>query len=139
MTEPATVAVEPVTRGPFEALTRRWAAKLTTFRRDGTPVTTLVNVAVEGDRAYFRTFAESGKFKRLRNDPSVAVVPSTFSGEPLGPPIRADARLLDGHEASHAAQLIDRKHPFFQGVLVRLAHRLRGYTTRHFELRPTTG
>ena len=122
--------------GPLAALSRRWAANLTTFKRDGTPVTTLVNVAVEGDRAFFRTFEESGKFKRLKNDPAVTVAPSTFTGESLGRAVPARARLLDGREADHASDLIDHKHRLFQGILVKLGHRVLGYTARHFELRP---
>ena len=38
---------------------------LTTFRRDGTPVGTPVSVAVEGNRAYFRTWESAGKLKRI--------------------------------------------------------------------------
>jgi hypothetical protein len=37
---------------------------------------------------------------------------------------------------ARAGRLIDEKHRIFQGMLVRTAHRVRGYTTRHFELVP---
>jgi hypothetical protein len=37
---------------PFDC---SWAVLLTTYRRDGTPVSTPVNLAVEEDHAYFRT------------------------------------------------------------------------------------
>src|SRR5919112_1001238 len=63
------------TGNPLVALGSHWAVRLTTFRRDGTPVSTPVNVAVEGDRAVFRTYEQAGKFKRLRNDPRVEVAP----------------------------------------------------------------
>ncbi|WP_205543947.1 hypothetical protein [Rubrobacter indicoceani] len=53
---------------------------LTTFRRDGTPV----NLAVEGDRAFFRTWSTAGKTKRIRNNPGVEVAPSTLRGKPAG-------------------------------------------------------
>lgn len=138
MTTRSAQQVEPRAPGAFGTLARRWAAKLTTFKRDGTPVTTLVNIAVEGDRAYFRTFEQSGKFKRLRNRQTVAVAPSNITGETLGPTVRARARLLDGPEAKHASDLIDQKHRVFQGMLVKLGHRLLGYTARHFELRRWT-
>ena len=98
-------------------------------------MTTLVNLVVEGDHAFFRTFEQSGKFKRLKNDPDVTVAPSTFTGESLGPALPARARLLEGREADHASDLIDRKHRLFQGILVKFGHRLLGYTARHFELR----
>jgi PPOX class probable F420-dependent enzyme len=120
---------------PFERFRDVFAARLVTYRRDGRPVGTAVNVAVEGDHAYFRTFEESGKFKRLRRTSEVELAPSDPLGRPTGGAIRARARLLEGPESEHAAHLIDRKHRLFQGVLVHLGHRLRGYTTRQFELR----
>lgn len=121
---------------PLTELGRHWAVRLTTFRRDGTPVSTPVNVAVDGDRVFFRTYEEAGKFKRLRNNQVVEVAPSTWRGEATGPSSPARAHLLDGADDARAARLIDAKHPVFQGFLVRLGHRVRGYTTRHFELLP---
>src|SRR5215208_2645963 len=81
---------------PLTALTRHWAVRLTTFRRDGTPVSTPVNVAVQSDRVFFRTYEQAGKFKRLRNDPRVLVAPSTPRGTPTGPEVPARAVLLSG-------------------------------------------
>lgn len=115
---------------------RQKAALLTTCRRDGTPVGTPVNIAVEGDHAFVRSWSTSGKFKRMRNNPQVEIAPSTMSGKPTGPAIRAQARMLSGAESAHAGRLIARKHPILQGVLVPLFHRLRGQTTAHVELRP---
>jgi PPOX class probable F420-dependent enzyme len=117
-------------------LDRHWAVRLTTFRRDGTPVSTPVNVARLGDRLFFRTYEQAGKFKRLRNDQRVLVAPSSPRGVPRGDAIAARAVLLTGADDDTAARLIDAKHRIFQGFLVRTAHRLRGYTTRHFELLP---
>ena len=117
-------------------LGRCWAISLTTFRRDGTPVSTPVNVAVAGDRVFFRTYEQAGKFKRLRNDSHVRVAPSTWRGEPTGPAMDARAEPLTGPDDAMAAGLIDAKHTIFQKLLVRTAHRVRGYTTRHFELLP---
>jgi|SRR5215213_5721809 len=118
------------------ALGRYWAIRLTTFRRDGTPVSTPVNVAVDGNRVYFRTYEEAGKFKRIRNNAAVEVAPSTFRGVATGPAKLARAVLLSGGDDARAASLIDDKHRIFQAFLVRTAHRLRGYTTRHLELLP---
>ena len=126
----------PVAANPLTAVGSSWAIRLTTFRRDGTPVATPVNVAVDGDRVYFRTYEQAGKFKRLRNNPNVEVAPSTWRGEATGPSMPARVRRLTGAEDARAGQLIDRKHTVFQGFLVKTAHRLRGYTTCHFELLP---
>lgn len=120
------------------ALGDHWAVRLTTFRRDGTPVPTAVNVAVDGNRVYFRTYEQAGKFKRLRNNPRVEVAPSTWRGEPTGPALQAEARLLTGEDDARAGRLIDEKHKIFQRGLVKTGHRLRRFTTRHFELLPVT-
>ena len=105
-------------------------------RRDGRPVGTPVNIAVEGSRAFFRTWDTTGKIKRIRNNPEVEVAPSTPGGKPTGPAIPARARVLRGAESEHAAQLLARKHPLLHGYLVPLIHRLRGNQTMHLELVP---
>jgi uncharacterized protein len=115
---------------------RQKAVLLTTYRRNGTPVGTTVNIAVEGDHAFVRSWSTSGKFKRMRNNPEVEIAPSTMNGKPTGPAIRARARMLSGAESEHAGRLIARKHPILQGMLVPVFHRLRGQTTTHVELQP---
>ncbi len=119
---------------PFAQFAHQWAVRLTTYKRDGTPVGTAVNLAVAGDKAYFRTYEETWKFKRLARDQKVEVAPSTIRGTASGPSIRARARLLEGAEDERASALVDAKHRVFQGILVRLVHRIAGYHTRHFEL-----
>ena len=120
----------------LQPFVRQWAVLLTTFRRDGTPVGTPVNIAVEGDRAFIRTFDRAWKAKRLQNNPEAEVAPSTARGKPTGPAIRVRARLLSGDEAVHAGKALVRKHRIAHGILVPLVHRLRGYKTVHFELIP---
>jgi hypothetical protein len=112
------------------------AVLLTTYRRDGTPVHTAVNIAVDGERAFIRTYHRAGKAKRLRNNPEVEMAPSTMRGKPTGPAIRARARLLTGDEAKTAAKAIASKHRILQGILVPLSHRVARYKTLHYELTP---
>jgi PPOX class probable F420-dependent enzyme len=107
---------------------------LTTYKRDGTSVPTPVSIAFDGDRAFFRTWNEAWKAKRLRNNPEVEVAPSTLRGEPTGPSVHARARLLGGGEARLAARALARRHRFLQRVLVPLGHRLKGVRTMHYEL-----
>ena len=118
----------------FAPFARQRTVLLTTYRRDGTPVGTPVSIAVEGDRAFFRTYDKAWKSKRLRRNPAVTVAPSTMRGKATGPAIYAHARLLSGDEATHAARALARKHPLLHGILVPLSHRLCGYTTLHYEL-----
>jgi hypothetical protein len=110
---------------------------LTSYKRDGTGVDTPVNVAVEGDHAFFRTFDKAGKTRRLARNSVVDLAPSTVRGKPKGPAVRATARLLEGDEDRHAATVIGKKYPIFQKRLVRLTHRLARYHTMHYELRLT--
>jgi PPOX class probable F420-dependent enzyme len=123
----------------FEAFAAAPTALLTTYRRDGTPVTTPVSVAVAEGRAFFRTYEQAGKYRRLRREPAVTAAPATWRNRPTGPAMPARARRLDGDEAARASRLLARKHRLLHGVLVPLAHRLRGYRTVHFELLPVEG
>jgi uncharacterized protein len=107
---------------------------LQTRKRDGSWIATAVNPLVEGDHVYFRTWQTSGKAKRLRNCAEVRFAPSTASGRPIGSWLRGRARLLDGNEAVHAADLISRRYPLLQGIVVRVYHRLRGYRTLHYRI-----
>jgi PPOX class probable F420-dependent enzyme len=109
---------------------------LTTYKRDGAPVSTPVSIAFVGRRAVFRTWHKAWKVKRLANNPEVAVAPSTLRGEPTGPAVRAQARLLSGDEARPAARALARRHRFLQALLVPLAHRVMRYRTIHYEPHP---
>jgi len=120
----------------LDPFVEQWAVLLTTYKRDGTPVGTAVNIVVEGDHAYFRTWDTAWKLKRIRNNPEVEVAPCTPRGRPTGPTVRAHARVLEGSESARAGRLLARKYPFSHGVMVPLVHRLRGNTTMHLELRP---
>jgi PPOX class probable F420-dependent enzyme len=120
----------------LEPFVRQWAILLTTYKRDGTPVGTAVNIVVEGDHAYFRTWDTAWKFRRIRNNPGVEFAPSTALGRPTRPEIQARARILEGEESAHASRLLARKYPVSHGFLVPLVHRLRGNKTMHVELRP---
>jgi PPOX class probable F420-dependent enzyme len=120
----------------FDYLSPQRAVQLTTYKKDGTPVNTPVNIAVDGDRAFIRTYDKSWKARRLMRNQHVEVAPSTMGGKQTGPKVSATARLLEGEDARHAAELIERKHRLLQGVMVPLFHKLKHYKTLHFELTP---
>src|SRR5712692_10104972 len=98
----------------LERFVRPKTILLTSYRRNGTPVGTPVNIAVDGEHAFVRTWDTAWKFKRISNNPVVEIAPSTLRGQPTGPAIRAHARVLDGDEAVHAAHALARKHPLLQ-------------------------
>ncbi len=114
---------------------------LTSYRRDGTPVRTPLSLAVDGDRAVFRTYERAWKTRRLRRNPTIELSPCTATGRPTGPAISATARRLDRAEAARAARLLRRKYPLLHGLTVPLAHRLgRAKTGRtvHYEAIPVS-
>jgi PPOX class probable F420-dependent enzyme len=111
---------------------------LTTYRRDGTPVDTPVSIAIDGQRAFVRTWDTTGKMKRIRNNTDVAIAPSTFFGRVTGPAIGARARVLNDSEAVVAWRALARKYPLLHGIFVPLIHRLRRNKTIHLELVPTS-
>jgi len=55
---------------------------LTTYRRNGGAVATPMWVGRDGDHLFAWTPADSGKIKRLRNDPRVTLVPCGRFGKP---------------------------------------------------------
>ncbi len=122
----------------LESFVAQWAALLTTYRRNGRSVATPVNVVVDQDRILFRTYEQTGKFKRLRNDSRVTLQACDARGHATGDLVlHGVARLLTGASDLDAGRQIDAKYPLFQRRVVRLAHRLAGYRTVHFEVVPT--
>ena len=130
------VATEPLLV-PF---VRQKTIRLTTFRKDGTAGTSPVSIAVDGDRAYFRTYERAIKARRIGRNPNVEFGPATMSGKPIGPMLPAQTRLLEGAEYREAARLLRRKYPVLHGVVVPSVHRLMrskyGHTV-HAELIPS--
>ena len=55
----------------LESLKGAGTILLTTYKRDGTPVPTPVSIAFDGDRAFFRSYDQAWKTKRLRNNARV--------------------------------------------------------------------
>lgn len=125
--------------GDLEAVRDARTILLTTYKRDGTPVETPVSIAFDGDRAFFRSYDQAWKTKRLRNNPRVQVAASTLRGRRTGPVVDARATLLGDDQARIAARALARRHRLLQAVLVPVAHRLMRYRTMHYELQPDPG
>jgi PPOX class probable F420-dependent enzyme len=83
---------------------------LETFRKTGVGVRTPLWFAEKDGEFLLYTLADSGKVKRIRNNPRVRVAPSNMSGKLLGDWVDAQARFLDGEEARAANQLLNRKY-----------------------------
>jgi PPOX class probable F420-dependent enzyme len=68
---------------------------LTTFKRDGTPVSTPVWVTSDdGRRLLVWSGTETWKVRRLRRDARVLVAPANFRGRERGPRIGGLARII---------------------------------------------
>jgi uncharacterized protein len=69
---------------------------LTTFKRDGTPVSTPVWVVSDnGDRLLVWSGAKTWKVRRIRRNPRVLVAPANFRGKERGERLLATARVID--------------------------------------------
>jgi PPOX class probable F420-dependent enzyme len=121
-------------RETLDALERQRTVLLTTYRKDGTPVGTPVNIVVRGEHAYFRTYDRAYKTKRLARNPQVEIAPSTYGGKVTGPAVHGRVRLLTEEEAKPIRRLLARKHRLQQGIAVPLLHRVKRYKTLHYEL-----
>jgi len=106
-------------QSPLRQFVNQKTVSLKTRKRNGTWVATPVNVVVEDDHAYIRTWRDSGKSKRLRNFSEVELAASTARGRLTGPYLGARAQLLAGDEAGHAAKLLAKKYPVIHGFLCR--------------------
>ena len=83
---------------------------LATFRKNGVAVRTPVWFGEEEDKVYVKTPGDSGKCKRIRNNPQVRVAPCTMTGKITGPEFAAVARILPAQDWPRAQALIEKKY-----------------------------
>jgi len=96
-----------------------------TYRRNGQGVPTPVWFVEDQDTLYVRTGDNSGKVKRIRNNPRVRVMPCDVRGGPLGEWVEGQARFVDAAETKQVGQLLTRKYGF-QKVMFEIMSRLQG-------------
>ncbi len=83
---------------------------LETFRKSGVGVRTPLWFAEKDGELLLYTLADSGKVKRIRNNPRVRIAPSDLRGKVLGDWTEAAARFLEGDEARQANRLLNQKY-----------------------------
>jgi uncharacterized protein len=91
---------------------------LSTVRKSGAAVPTPVWFGEQDDKLFVMTRSDSGKYKRIRNNPQVRVAPCTLRGKITGPDFAATARILPPEDWPLARALIQKKYwlariPFF--------------------------
>ncbi len=83
---------------------------LTTFKRDGTGVTTPVWFVREAGRLLVETDPESYKVKRILREPTVSVTLCSARGRLLEVPVPAHAEILPDDEVPRVEELMARKY-----------------------------
>ncbi len=100
--------IEPSPAAPL--LQGQKYVSLATLRRNGQEVRTPVWFAEQAGKLYVMTRSDSGKFKRIRNQPQVRLAPCTMRGKVTGAWIDGQARILDRAEEGVARQALARKY-----------------------------
>lgn len=95
---------------PFEVLEGHGYVNLTTFRKSGEAVPATVWFALVGDSVYVTTPPDSGKMKRIRNDPRVVMTPCNAWGRPRGESVEGVARIIDGAAPERAEAALHEKY-----------------------------
>ncbi len=115
------------------AITDERYVSLTTFRRNGNAVSTPVWVApLGGGRAGFTTSSDSGKVKRLRNNPKVTLRPCDMRGNVADDAESADGAaevVTDGPDIEAVQGAIGRKYGF-QYQLLRVGSKIKSLVGR---------
>jgi uncharacterized protein len=102
----------------FVTLEKRSYLSLETFRKNGEGVRTPVWFAADPAadlqspeaKLYLYTVENTGKVKRVRNNPRVRIAPCDRTGGLQGEWIEAKARVVEGAEAAAGLKLLSRKY-----------------------------
>jgi uncharacterized protein len=101
---------------------------LTTYRKNGTPVSTPVWHVANGDSVTTVSTADAGKIKRIRNNPRVEVTACDIRGRirPDARPVEGTATLLPESETERARRLMESRY---------ITARIGGWFARTFRIR----
>ncbi|WP_329408813.1 PPOX class F420-dependent oxidoreductase [Nocardia vinacea] len=99
-------------------------ARLTTYKKDGTPVGAPVWVAPDDERIVVWTNSKTWKVKRIRRNPAVTLQICDGRGRPKSEEkVAGKAELLDVAGTQRVRDLVSRKYGIIGTVLIRL-HKL---------------
>ncbi len=99
----------------------------TNYRKNGTPVSTPVWIAPDGDDLYFFSDTSAFKVKRVRNNPSVTLQPCDVRGRVKegAPLVTGLAEVLEHADTPRVRRIVNRKYRVL-GTVGTLFSRLRG-------------
>ena len=83
---------------------------LITFRKSGVAVPTPVWFGEQDGKLYVKTRNDSGKYKRIRNNPLVKIAPCNMRGTITGPEFSGTARALPVGQWTGAQKALNRKY-----------------------------
>lgn len=107
---------------------------LTTFRRSGQAVPTPLWFVEHNSMILIYTKSNSGKVKRLRNNPRVELAACDAMGKVHGPTLHGTARLLEPHETRFADRLLNRK--YWSKRFLNLGAMLSSHARSYYEISP---
>ena len=108
---------------------------LTTYRKSGTPVMTPVWFVKQGEKLIIWTAKDSGKAKRLKNNPCVQLGPSDHAGKLIGSVEEGMARFIPEREHSELKKAFQAKYGW-QEKLFTLLWKIRGHQHTYIEITP---
>jgi PPOX class probable F420-dependent enzyme len=97
---------------------------LETYRRNGQAVRTTVWFVMDAGTIYIRTDMNSGKVKRIKNNPNIRITPSGARGQLKGKWIEGKIKMAGSLELEHAIQLLEQKYGI-QGKIIRVFNKIR--------------
>jgi len=80
----------------FDIINSRYV-NLVSYKKSGKSVSTPVLIIQNNNCGIIRTFSNSGKVKRIKNNSEVKLSPSTINGKIIGNDVNAIARILDSN------------------------------------------
>lgn len=101
----------------LEMLSNKKYINLETVRKNGDPVKTPVWFVISENLVYVVTRENTGKVKRIKNDPKVRIAPCNFKGKPEGDWISGTAEFIQGENFQKAVNLRNKKY----GLMAKLA------------------
>jgi len=81
-----------------------------TYRKTGDPVRTPVWFVEENGELFVRTNSDTGKMKRIRNNPRVRVATCNMRGSIKGAWVDGEARTIDTESSEHIFSLLKKKY-----------------------------
>lgn len=103
---------------PFGPVGTAKYVSLTTFKKDGTPVSTPVWAALDDGKLYVWTETNTWKVKRIRRNPQVTLQPCDFRGKTHGEIVKGSALVLGDAGSENTRQLIKRKYGILGHIVV---------------------